>query len=570
MTNDNLILLNEIKDTGQDYEWYATTNEIIEKFYAHVNEFEIGSLLDIGAGNGKVLTQFEALKEAAIAGEDDRRHSYGTSLFAIEKSLPLLNSLPSNISMMGADFWEQSLLDKNVDCIFSNPPYSDFINWSVKIISEANASFIYLVMPERWKNQAEIKAAIEKRKASFEVVGQFDFLNAEDRKARAKVDLVYINLCSKGYSKTFQRRSDNAHLETDPFELWIEQVYKFKMKFQASVEKETLNSFDTQFKKKSEEEKHALIAGSGLIDYLYQFYTRDMEKLTSNYMALSELDPVLLHEMKIDVAALCENIKSRVKGLKNKYWNELFAEYEVITKRFTESTREKFLGIINSKTNVDFNPSNAYGITAWAIRNANHYLDEQLVDVFSKLVSLANVENYKSNQRVYSANRWGYMDEKMTHIKLNFRIVLENGGGLEIGWNNMNGLAKRGAGLLNDLLVIADNLGFERYDDVKNHQFDDSSAHEFVCKSRKGSFEPMTLFTVRAYLNGNLHIKLNKEFALALNVEAGRLQGWIHNSQQGASELGEDPNKVNQYFKQSFKVLPNALNTVLLPNAKAA
>jgi len=44
---------------------------------------------------------------------------------------------------------------------------------------------------------------------------------------------------------------------------------------------------------------------------------------------------------------------------------------------------------------------------------------------------------------------------------------------------------------------------------------------------------------VRAYMNGNLHIKFNQAFMLALNVEIGRLQGWIHNAQHAAEEMDE-------------------------------
>jgi hypothetical protein len=47
------------------------------------------------------------------------------------------------------------------------------------------------------------------------------------------------------------------------------------------------------------------------------------------------------------------------------------------------------------------------------------------------------------------------------------------------------------------------------------------------------------LFEVRAFLNGNMHIRLNQKFALALNVEHGRLKGWIKTAAEAVEELGD-------------------------------
>ena len=66
--------LAELKATDQDFEWYPTTNEIIDAFHAHVNRYEIESLLDIGAGNGKVLSSFKEKNSNVESG-------YGCFLF---------------------------------------------------------------------------------------------------------------------------------------------------------------------------------------------------------------------------------------------------------------------------------------------------------------------------------------------------------------------------------------------------------------------------------------------------------------------------------------------------------
>ena len=90
-------MLAELKHTNQDHEWYPTTNEIIEAFHNHVHHFEIESLLDIGAGNGKVLTAFKDKNSK-------KEHCYPTDLLAIEKSQPFprdkSGEVPSSLNLV--------------------------------------------------------------------------------------------------------------------------------------------------------------------------------------------------------------------------------------------------------------------------------------------------------------------------------------------------------------------------------------------------------------------------------------------------------------------------------------
>ena len=43
--------LAELEATGQDHEWYPTTNEIIDAFHAHASSFEMTSILAMKAEN---------------------------------------------------------------------------------------------------------------------------------------------------------------------------------------------------------------------------------------------------------------------------------------------------------------------------------------------------------------------------------------------------------------------------------------------------------------------------------------------------------------------------------------
>lgn len=565
MKNSNLALLHEMQDTGQDFEWYPTTQEIINALFVHANKQQIESLLDIGAGNGKVLLGFDALRKASFE-ENNHRDRYSTKLFAMEKSRPLLDSLPLDISIMGTDFWEQSLLDKKVDCIFSNPPYKDFIHWSAKLIREANANFVYLVLPQRWKNQELILSAIKARNAEAEVIGEFDFLEAEDRKARAKVDLIYIQLSSDRVSESRHWRT-NASQKVDAFELWVKDSFGLEADKPKTTEADYQKAESAQ-RTRAERIQNSLVSGDGLIETLNQLYLDELNHLLENYKKVCSLDAALFKELDISVSSIVANIKSRIKGLKDAYWHELFDNYEPLTKRLTTKSRESFISTIRQNTSIDFTPSNAYAVTAWAIKNANSYFDYQMLAVFDEMVSHANVINYKSNQRVYERNEYRYCRYEADHVKLDFRIVLQNSGGLasSSSWNHdrVNGLERRAANFLDDLLVVAMNLGFDRIDSASQHHFGGSQKQYFMAKAKNAIGVSMELFTVRAFMNGNMHIQLAKPFALALNVEVGRLKGWIHNAQHGAEEMQEPVGEVAKYFKQTYTLLPNAMDKLLL------
>ena len=195
-------LVNILKDNNEDFEYYPTTNEILDIIKPNLEEY--CSILDCGAGNGSTLNKLTEGKK-----------------YGIEKSEILVKEMPPEIFIVGCDFHQNVLIDKKVDVIFCNPPYSEYVEWAVKIINEANAKEIYLVIPERWKNKPEIQQAIKDREAKFEIIGNTDFLEA-DRPARAIVDIIKVSLQVKG------RGYYNKHTvgpDVDPFNLWCEKTF---------------------------------------------------------------------------------------------------------------------------------------------------------------------------------------------------------------------------------------------------------------------------------------------------------------------------------------------------------
>lgn len=531
-------LLETLKESDQDFEWYPTTNEIIDvvknnlyqtykDYHQNVKSY---SLLDCGAGDGRVLNKL---------GNGD--------CFAIEKSLILINEMDKDTFIIGTDFKETTLIDKEVDVLFCNPPYLEYAEWSSKIIQEANTKHIYLVIPERWKENNLISNALKLRGLETNVIGSFDFLDGE-RKARAKVDVIHINLVNR-YS---------ANLKSDPFDVWFDANFK--------IDETNPNIKEDEIKEKIDNQ---LVAGNSIVNILVDLYTNEMNVLNDNFNGVCNLNSSILKELNVDVNNIKESLKQRIKGLKNKYWRELFKNYNVVNSKLTTKSLEILMEKLYNQTSVDFTVSNALAITGWVIKNANMYFDSQLIDSVENIATECNIKNYKSNNRVFKNEDWRYSRyefmNSLSDYGLELRCIMENQGGIHCGqfssWDYDNGMGKRGATTINDLIVIANNLGFKCDDRIDTMLDWSQNTNQDVM-----TVDGKILMNVKGFKNGNLHIKFNQKFIKKLNVEFGRLKGWLSNKEQAKTEFDLTDSEANNMFYSNVRIGNNDIKLLSQSN----
>jgi len=529
-------LVAQLKSTDTDYEWYPTTDEILAKVKDDFkDEHDAPSVLDCGAGDGRSLMYLTKGKR-----------------YAIEKSYPLLQALDSSVFIVGTEFQEQTLIDKSVDVIFCNPPYSEYTSWADKIIREGNCKTLYLVIPVRWADNPTILSAIERRKAKSKVIGSFDFTEAE-RSARARIDIVRIDL---SYESRYSRQND---LRVDPFDLWFNEQFKLHINNEASSKYQW-----SERGKRAQQDKiqQALVKGRDIVSVLVELYFHELTQLMSNYKALEDLDPCILQELDVNLAGLKAALRQKVEGLKDRYWQELFNNLEKITSRLTTDARIKMLDKLTQHTHVDFTASNAHAILIWVIKNANSYFDSQLVMLVERMTEQACVLLYKSNRRVYTDEHWRYrqMPSDLNRYFLDYRIVLNRVGGLCISkWTHdqrqYNGLSQRAFELLADIRTVAANLGFtaSMTNELTQISWESNKAVEFTYYDEIKK-QTLTLMVARAFKNGNLHLKLNQSFICRLNVEFGRLKGWLKTPIDASDELSIDPTEVMASFGANLQL----------------
>ena len=515
-------IVTKLKEEDQDFEFYPTTDHMIDKIN---QDLQYGSILDIGCGNGQTLMKFKSSPK-----------------YGIEKSQILLDCASPDIIVLGRDFHNQQLIDKKVDYIFCNPPYSEFKTWMIKIITEANCDHIYFIVPKRWKNDEEINDIIKKRKLSNHSLGYFDFFDAP-RKARAEVEIVKLS---------FDRYSSHR----DPFDLFFEETFKFNIKDNEEID------FTNFTKGVKENINNSLVKGDDVIKTLVECYNIDLQNLLNNYRQLEQLDHQIFTELEINLKNIKKSLKFKIENLKTIYWQELFEKLDKLKNRLTFKNREYISSkIINI---VDFNLDNIYSIVIWAIKNTNKYIDSQLVDLFYDLTDQKNIRNYKSNQKTWESDGWRYISAKQdhSHYYLDYRIILQgHGNNIKCDYNGVpypsgelnycsysSNTAYR---ILNDIRVCARNLGII-FDPIPTEGWENG-------KARILRGENMKIFaTVKLFKNGNIHIKFNQEFIKKLNIEVSRLKKWINNPKDAQEEMHNITEfEANKYYNKVNKIEKN-------------
>lgn len=530
-------LIEELKENEQDFEFYPTSKEMLEVIKENLQYIrECNSVLDIGCGTCNF-----------------KKYIPGYEYFVIEKSKILLEKLDAETIVLGTDFHSTLLIDKKVDVIFCNPPYSEYAEWAKKIIWDGNCKYIYLIIPQRWKQNEEINKCIEALNARVEVLGSFDFLNAE-RSARAKIDIVKID--KRRYFQHYGRNDELEDINAMAFDKWFDNEFKMRDSSQCNKSERELEN------EKEENIKNQLVNAEGSkAKILVELYEHEQLNLYKHFKAISSLDVDVLKTIGIEKKTVKEALKQKIKSLKALYWQLVFDELEEITSRLTFKTRKSMTDRFSSLLTVDFTIENIYPLLLWIFKNANKYYDEQLISMFKYFTEPDNIQNYKSNQKVFLRNKW-YPEnfenkEEVSNYTLSYRIICKI---LHTKNYYMDRYSNYIWGI-KDVCTIANNLGFHVDTDSIPQEYKYGEKYSVYLKDGK------IFMDYRCYKNGNMHIKFNKEFMKAFNVEASRLLGWIRNPEDIKKEFPEELAKgAEKYFKQNYTCIGS--NILLLTTKK--
>lgn len=513
-------LIETLKEQGQDFEFYPTTEEIIDKIvpsilkcYDEERLYHYNfNILDIGAGNASVLGKIEEKFNL-------KNPNASLNKYAIEKSEILIEQMPRDITVIGTDFYETSLIEKSYfQAVFCNPPFKEYEAFASRIIKEINANRIYLVLPKRWRSNENIKKAIYSRKDTLKEqksLGFFSFVNAK-RKARAKVEIV-----------EFSFEKENFNSENDFLAKSLKEYFNIDLDtLQGKLEKE-------EELQRTLQEKIREIENKDLINELVRLYNEEFKNFNEALASFNNIPKSILASLNINKSAIVEAIRGELKSIKFVFWREIFSRLDSINERLIPKYRldlaRKFADL-----NIDFIYSNIKSACLYVIKNANYYVDLGVLDLFDDFTEEGALE-YKSNKK-FIFSSWRHSDDKFKAKKLDYRVVYN-----KLSYNNTREF-------IDKLFTIAKVLGFMPYSNyslINHYQSYDYISGQFKNKSEGDCFfinhnkEEEIFFSFRAYKNGNLHLKFNKEFMQCFNLAVGRLRKWINNKAEAKENFPE-------------------------------
>ena len=257
-----------------------------------------------------------------------------------------------------------------------------------------------------------------------------------------------------------------------------------------------------------------------------------------------QLDENVLETFGFSVEKVKEGLKSQITGMKYRYWRRVLDEMSEITDRLTHESRESLMRDFKELQCLDFTIENIYSLILWVIKNANKYYDEQLISFFKKLSDEKNVKPYKSNQRLFEKDGYYWNSEKKTNYVLDYRIIMSYM--FRMGWSGQLETNMDTERTLQDIRVIANNLGFETLD----YGWTDYPKLWGEKKYIYNRIGEKPFMEYKVYMNRNMHVKFNQEFTKALNVEVSRLLGWIRSKEDIKKEFPDQLAKgAEKYFK---------------------
>ena len=525
-------LVLDLKNNNEDFEFYPTTDEMLAVIAPYLDH---ETVLDIGCGTCK-------FKKYMDRQEGERKIK---KYYVMEKSRILLQQLDDDTICLGTDFNESILIDKKVSVIFCNPPYSEYENWTKKIISEGNYKRAFLIIPQRWKENQEIQCLLKRHSTNADVLGSFDFLHAE-RQARAKVDVV--RLCKAKYSDRYSYHYDNQDdFDTDAFNIWFDEVFKTHSSKEDKYETDYDISRRSEERKKQKIKDQLVSADRSKASILVDLYNNEYKTLIDHLKKIMELDEDVLETFGFNVNKVKEGLKKQISGLKELYWKMVWNEFEEISPRLTSKSRDRIYNEFSELNTMDFTMENIWVLVLWVVKNANKYYNSQLIDFFRDLSDEENVRPYKSNQRLFENDgySWNYHRSERKNYVLDYRIIMSSP--FRTTWNGEFDCNEYSAmNTLRDIAVITKNLGFE----ALNLALATGFGEKTYIYLRKGTD---LLMEYKVYKNGNMHVKFNKEFTKAMNVEVSRLLGWIRSKEDIKKEFPEEMAKgAEKYFKQNY------------------
>ena len=513
-----------LKQNNEDFNWYPTTDRIIDAIKIDLLKMPTKRepvFMDIGCGDGRVLMEVPSSSSWIKLG--------------IEKSMTHIRSLDPSIVIVGRDVFTDSLIDKRCDYVYSNPDFSVYEPWMVKVINECIAGYGYFTLPARWENSLEIKNALKKKGYTASILLETDFLNA-DRKARCKVHLVKICMMA---NVSFDANTRLGKAAKD----WFDENFKLAppQPMKGSESKESFN---------------AMVKSNGLVDALVSIHDHEVLLIQDALEAMCKVPSNVLDSLGMNSSTLAMSMTRQIENIRVTSWKRLFDNTDNVRYKLSRSTRYDVFEMLELHFQSAFNRFNAHCALEWLVKNCNEFIEKQFVSIYESFCEQKNVKAYKSNQKTFDYDQWQYLknNDKNKAVYLDYRLIKYSYFAKNSEKLSEGSLFSTHEEWLNELLVVFYNLGYDVSDEY-NHErkWESGKPQEFYFRNHTTG-ERVLALEFKAFKAGSVHIKINQQIMCDMNIMYGRLSGWIRTYSDAVNELGIDEMSALRGFKKSISI----------------
>ena len=530
-------LINELKDNGEDFEFYPTPKDVMHKIASDANRMlskiepvnpEQVTILDPCCGDGRAVA---ALTEALSYKSSDWgsfRYNAEIKTLGIECSAILHNrvrngDLPVKVNLIGTDAFQTELALTGADVVLVNPPYSEAVAWMGHILTHVTNGVVYFVVPQgKWQHVVDAHAAT----FDHETIHTFDFREAE-RAARVTVDVVRM-VCTKKRDEMisdsfgFQWPDDNEQSVDD-------------LGMQADEEKVMQYAIDT---------------GRPLTEALEHGYIQRQQSVSSAFHAIADIDGRVFRALGITRSEIVGQFIKEQKRLRRDYWRRFLDHFEPVSKRIISKYREDWAERMMLES-APFTVANMEMIAGNIIEDVIDIRDKQVAWMFDELTGDKGWKTYKSTARMMDGDMRAMRSfryeakERGWCWHLDYRIVAGFFNSQACAYKSVVGWDTERK--FNDFNTVIRSLGYKVEPFVVDNRDIRLRTWEQVW-GKTPDDEDVMLYEFKVFKNGSVHMRFDVDVMRKINVIASRYKGWVHTPAEYAEETGDKNPEVVKLF----------------------
>lgn len=425
----------------------------------------------------------------------------------------------ANTLSLSCSFESTTLVDKEVDVIFCNPPLKEYEAYCKRIFEECLAKRVFLVLPMEWKSSKEIGAYAKANGFDVELVARLGYVKNNQRE-KAEIILFYRSYLSE--RAVMERKlSQEYHLGN-----LFEELHKGRFVLRGELEKKK----EDEIAKESEGMEY-----QAFLEYLLKRYEKEHNDYFDNFKHFSNLSAYFLDYIGVQRDDITTNTAVFEKLLRKLYWDQCLSKNPNITSKLTPLQYDELLNELKER-GADFSRSNIANVEAYCLSRSRVMEQKNFITFWERFTNGDNLEGFTD----LISNPHPYMDypkeKRFFKGKIKEKVACSYAGSYDDYYPNI----LRDVRIVHLLQILLQSMGYQdlhyRHADGSKIAITERIDLPLGISYLFAGERQITKFT--SYKNRKLNIVFDKEVIANINLRVLLYQGWITNLAEAKEAFG--------------------------------